>query len=83
MARRMRQARIVPHLSIRRLFQRRRTPDEAVEDDKLVHIGSASTSGRRRSRHKEDGDHLRLPHSLAPWHTLPFMTREVRQAREC
>ena len=71
------QARIAPLLSIRHFFERRLSSEEAVEDgDRLHRRASPSTSGRWHTSQK-DGSGLRLPHSLAPWHTLPFMSQEV------
>ena len=75
------QARILPHLSIRRFFERRHSVEDAWEGgDLMAGTVSRSTDGRRRARGKEDSVRQRLPRSLAPWHTLPFMNREVRPA---
>ena len=71
------QARILPHLSIRRLFERRPTAEDDSEGGDLLRAGPKSTAGRRRGRHEDESGRQRLPRSLAPWHTLPFMTKEV------
>ena len=71
------QARILPHLSIRRLFERQPKAEDVSEGGDSLRTGSRSTAGRLRGRREEESSRQRLPRSLAPWHTLPFMTREV------
>jgi hypothetical protein len=71
------QARILPHLSIRRLFERRPSAEDGPEGGDLLRTGPKSTAGGRRGSREEESGRQRLPRSLAPWHTLPFMTKEV------